>query len=325
LDKSKGEYSTALESGAGLEKTTVVEGEPFVVVGVPAFNEEKTIAKVVLKAQEYADKVVVCDDGSTDMTAEIAERLGADVVRHERNLGYGAAIQSLFRRARELDADVLVTLDADGQHDPREVPKVVKPILNGAADVVIGSRFLGEWAAYAMPWYRRAGVKFITRLVNNSGKHAVGDAQSGFRAYNRESLEKLTLLENGMGVSVEVLVNARKQGLRIVEVPAACSYSRGVKNSTHNPIRHGASVIMSILKLVIEDKPLIILGVPGIICLLAGAAFGAWMLRTYAAEHQIATNIALASIAFILIGLFALFTAITLYAISRLARKTNSR
>jgi len=299
--------------------------KPFVVACIPAFNEEKTIAKVVLQAQRFVNRVVVCDDGSTDMTAEIAEHLGAEVIRHDGRLGYGAAIQSLFRRARELGADVLVTLDADGQHDPREVPKVVKPIVDGVADVVIGSRFVDEWAAYAMPWYRRAGVKFITRLVNNSGKHAVRDAQSGFRAYNRESLEKLTLLENGMGVSVEVLVNARKQGLRIVEVPATCNYSRDAKNNTYNPIRHGASVIMSILKLVIEDKPLIMLGVPSIICLLAGAAFGVWMLQIYAMEHHIVTNIALASIAFVLIGSFALFAAITLYAISRLAKKTNNK
>ena len=299
--------------------------KPFVVVGIPAFNEEKTIARVVLEAQKYADKVVVCDDGSSDLTGEIALRLGADVVRHERNLGYGAAIQSLFRRARELDADVMVTLDADGQHDPREVPKVVKPIVDGVADVVIGSRFVDERAAYAMPWYRRAGVKFITRLVNNSGKHAVRDAQSGFRAYSRESLEKLTLLENGMGVSVEVLVNARKQGLRIQEVPATCSYSRDVKNSTHNPIRHGVSVVMSIVRLVVEERPLLFLGVPGVISLLVGVLFGVWMLQIYAIERQIATNIALASIAFILIGLFTVFTAITLYAIARLMQKTNKQ
>jgi hypothetical protein len=174
-----------------------------------------------------------------------------------------------------------------------------------------------------MPWYRRAGVKFITRLVNNSGKHAVRDAQSGFRAYNCKSLEKLTLLENDMGVSVEILVNARKQGLRIQEVSATCNYSKDVKTS-HNPIRHGADVMMSILKLVIEDKPLIMLGAPGIICLLAGAALGVWMLQIYAVEHHIVTNIALASVAFIMIGLFAVFTAVTLYAVSRLAKKTGN-
>ena len=109
---------------------------------IPAFNEEKTIAKVVLLTQKHVDKVVVCDDGSTDMTGEIAERLGAEVIRHERRLGYGAAIQSLFRRARELGADVMVTLDADLQHNP-DIPVLVKPLWEGGADIVVGSRFLG--------------------------------------------------------------------------------------------------------------------------------------------------------------------------------------
>ncbi|MGB9774852.1 MAG: glycosyltransferase family 2 protein, partial [Bacteroidota bacterium] len=167
------------EAGAGLGKVGV-EGKPFVVAGIPAFNEERTIASVVLKAQRYVDKVVVCDDGSTDMTGEIAERLGAEVIRHERNLGYGAAIGSLFRRARELSADVLVTLDADGQHNPAEIPRVVKPVVDCEADVVIGSRFVDERFSSVMPWYRRAGVQFITKLVNGSAKHGVKDAQSGF-------------------------------------------------------------------------------------------------------------------------------------------------
>jgi len=136
----------------------------FVVVGIPAFNEEKTIAKVILQCQEYADKVVVCDDGGTDMTGEIASRLGADVVRHEKNLGYGAAIQTLFRRARELDADILVTLDGDGQHDPSDIPNVVTPIKNGAADITFGSRFINGHLSSIMPWYRRAGVKLLGML-----------------------------------------------------------------------------------------------------------------------------------------------------------------
>ncbi len=115
-----------------------------VVVGIPAFNEEKTIAKIVIGAQKYAQLVVVCDDGSTDLTAEIAERLGAVVVRHKKNLGYGGALQSLFKRARELQADVLVTLDSDGQHDPEEIPQLIKPIEDGVAEVVFGSRFKDE-------------------------------------------------------------------------------------------------------------------------------------------------------------------------------------
>jgi len=240
-------------------------------------------------------------------------------------LGYGAAVQSLFRRARELGADVLVTLDADGQHFPSEIPNVVGPIVDGVADVVVGSRFVDERLSKAMPWYRRAGVKFITRLVNNGAKYGVKDAQSGFRAYSRRALETLVMFEDGMGVSAEILINARKQGLRVCEVSSSCSYDSGVETSTRNPVRHGVDVVMSIVRLVVEDKPLMLLGMPGILCLIVGAVFGVWMLQIYAAEHRIVTNVALASVAFILIGVFALSTAITLYAISRLVEKMNKK
>lgn len=295
--------------------------KPLVVVGIPAFNEERTIARVVLKAQRYADVVVVCDDGSTDLTAEIAERLGAEVIRHGRNLGYGAAIQTLFRRARELGADVLVTLDGDGQHDPDEIPFVIKPVLDGVTDIAVGSRFVGG-RAEGIPWYRRFGIKLLTRLVNSVSKYGVRDAQSGFRAYGRRALEELSLLEDGMGVSVEILMEAKKKGLRVCEVPASCSYG-DFKTSTYNPLRHGASVVMSIVRLVVEERPLLLLGVPGIISLVFGAFFGAWMLHIYAVEHHIVTNIALAAIAFTLLGFFCLSTAITLYAIARLTEKIN--
>jgi len=306
-----------------LDEVVVAGAKPLIVVGVPAFNEEKTIAVVVLEALKYADRVVVCDDGSADLTGAIAEGLGADVVRHERNLGYGAAIQSLFRRARELGADVLVTLDADGQHFPSEIANVVGPIVDGVADVVVGSRFVDERLAKAMPWYRRAGIKFIAKVLNGTSKHGVRDAQSGFRAYSRRALETLVMFEDGMGVSVEILINARKQGLRVCEVSSSCSYNSGVETSTRNPVRHGVDVVMSIVRVVVEDKPLMLLGVPGILCLIVGAVFGVWMLQLYAVEHRIVTNVALASITFILMGFFALSTAITLYAITRLNRKMN--
>jgi hypothetical protein len=168
-------------------------------------------------------------------------------------------------------------------------------------------------------------VKFITKLVNNTAKNNVKDAQSGFRAYNRRSLETLKVTENGMGVSAEILISAGKHGMRIQEVSSTCNYDKNAKTSTHNPLKHGANVVMSIIKLVVEDKPLTLLGIPGVICLIAGAIFGAWMLQIYAIEYRIVTNIALASLAFTLIGFFALSTAITLYAISRLVEKANNR
>jgi glycosyltransferase involved in cell wall biosynthesis len=308
-----------------LDSRTVVESKPVVVVGIPAYNEEKTVARVVLNALKHADKVVVCDDGSSDMTTEIAERLGAEVIKHEENLGYGAAIKSLFRRARELDADILVTMDADGQHDPAEIPRLVKLIEEGVAEVVLGSRFLDAKGTADMPLYRQFGIKVITKLANGSGKNGVSDAQSGFRAYGKNALELLsTISENGMSSSVELLRAVNKSGLKICESPVSCKYAgTGVATSTKNPISHGIGLIMSIIKLIVEGRPLLYLGIPGIVSTAIGALFGVWMLDMYASSHTVTTNVALASIAFILIGFFMISTSITLYAISTLSKRTK--
>jgi glycosyltransferase involved in cell wall biosynthesis len=300
--------------------------KPFVVVGIPAYNEESSIGRVVLEAQRFADVVVVCDDGSKDLTWRIAERLGADVVRNERNMGYGAALKRLFERARELEADVLVTLDGDGQHDPAEVPAVLKPIENGVADVVIGSRFMGNHGAAEMPVYRRFGAKLITKIVNGSAKNGVSDAQSGFRAYNRKAIDRLSIVESGMGASVEILLEASKNNLKICEVPSSCKYNNGkVDTSTEHPVAHGIGVVMSIVRLVVEEKPLLFLGLPGILSLFAGIGLGVWMLQIYALEHHIVTNVALASLSFVIVGFFMLSTAITLYAISRLSKRIGGK
>jgi glycosyltransferase involved in cell wall biosynthesis len=307
-----------------VDSTHVARVTPFVVAGIPAFNEEHSIARVVIEAQKFVDTVIVCDDGSTDLTAEVAERLGADVVRHEHNSGYGSAIKSLFKRARRLGADILVTLDADGQHDPSEIPQVVKPIVHGEADIAICSRFIDADGTKEMPLYRRIGARLITKMVNGSSKNDVNDAQSGFRAYNFEALKRLQVFEAGMGASVEILLEASKKDLRICEVPGSCKYdSSDVATSTENPLAHGLGVVMSILRLIVEEKPLITLGIPAVLVLLAGASFGVWMLQLYALEHRIVTNLALASLSLVIIGFFMLSTAITLYAISRLSKKMN--
>ena len=299
--------------------------KPLVVVGIPACNEERSIARVVLEAQKYAEVVVVCDDGSTDLTGKIAEKLGVVVVRHTENLGYGAAIQSLFEEARRFDADVFVTVDGDGQHDADLIPQLIKPILEGKADLATGSRFSGaaKVGNAGLAWYRRVGIQTITKLANSASRRKVTDAQNGFRAYGKAALERLRLNEDGMGVSVELLVKAEEEGLRLAEVPIRCNYLGVEKPSSHHPVRHGVSVVSSLVKLVVERRPLTFLGVPGVISLAVGVFFGVWMLQTYAATRQIVTNIALASIAFVMIGFFALSAAITLYAISRLAEKNR--
>jgi glycosyltransferase involved in cell wall biosynthesis len=305
-----------------IEIDALSNAKPYVVVGIPAFNEEQTIARVVLEAQKFASRVIVCDDGSTDYTAKIAQSLGADVVQHLKNGGYGSSIKSLFERAHELNADVFVTLDADGQHEPNEIPVVIKPILDGEADVVIGSRFVDKDGTVEMPLYRQFGAKLITKMVNGSAKNGVTDSQSGFRAYSHQALDRLKLFETGMGASVEILLKASKTDLRIVEVPSTCKYNTSNGDtSSEDPVTHGISVMWSLIRLIVEEKPLLILGIPSLIFLLAGVGFGVWMMQNYAITHMIQTNIALASIAFILIGFFMLSTSITLYAIARISEK----
>jgi glycosyltransferase involved in cell wall biosynthesis len=292
-----------------------------IVACIPAFNEEKTIAQIILKTQKHVDTVIVCDDGSTDLTSEIAERLGAKVLRHEKNLGYGAALLSLFREAKDLNADIVVTLDADGQHNPTAIQDVIKPIIEDKADIVLGSRFLEK--NNNIPSYRRFGIKLLTRMSNGSCEEEISDAQCGFRAYNRKAMQKLKLSEEGMGISTEILQRAGEQGLRIGEVSVQVTY-KGVKTSTYHPLRHGLSVLATIIRLVVEERPLFYLGIPGAIMLIIGIGFGIWTVQLFTSVRYIVTNVALAAVTFTLIGTFTLFTAVTLYAIIRLTQKISA-
>jgi glycosyltransferase involved in cell wall biosynthesis len=298
--------------------------KPLVVAGIPAFNEEKTIAKVVTSAQKYADIVVVCDDGSLDMTREIAERLGAEVVCHKRNLGYGAALQSLFKKARELKADILVTIDSDGQHNAEEIPFLVKPIEEGTAQVVFGSRFIDEAGTADMPLYRKIGIKVITNLANGSAKNNISDSQSGFRAYSKQALEYLSVSDTGMGASLELLRAVDKSGMKVCEVPISCNYNvDGVNTSTKNPITHGLGLVISIAKLLVNERPLQYLGLPGLVSLTSGILLRICMLTLFEETIGIAFDITFASIVFTLAGGFLISTAITLRAIKRKAYQTS--
>ena len=216
-----------------------------VIAGVPSYNVESFVGEVVRRAREYVDQVVVIDDGSSDRTAEVAREAGAVVRSHEVNLGYGGAIKSCFEAAREMDADVLVILDGDGQHDSDEVPQIVAPVLNGEADVVIGSRFLDRNSD--IPFYRRFGIHVITWLFNVGSKTKITDSQSGFRAYSKRSIQAMSLQEKGMPVSVEILVRARRKGLVFREVPISCRYH--AESSTMNPVKQGILVAMKLVRI----------------------------------------------------------------------------
>jgi glycosyltransferase involved in cell wall biosynthesis len=216
--------------------------QPKIIAAIPAYNEEKYIGEVVRRARKYVHQVVVIDDGSTDRTAAVAEAAGAKVVRHELNKNYGGAIKSCFAVARKMKADILVTFDGDGQHKPEDIPVVIKPILEGKYDLVIGSRFLND--NNKIPRYRRFGIDVITWLYNVGAKYKVTDAQSGFRAYSKKAIMALqSLKDDQMAISVETLIKARKHQLSISEVPITCIYHG--EGSTLNPIKHGLSVALA--------------------------------------------------------------------------------
>ena len=300
---------------AGLDR------RPLVVACIPAFNEERTIAKVVIEAQKYVDRVIVCDDGSDDMTGEIAERLGAEVIRHERNMGYGAALASLFRRVREISPDVMVVLDADYQHDPNDIPRLVKPILEDGVDIVIGSRFLSEGSG-EVPEYRRVGIRAITKLANRVSYEGITDAQSGFRAYSRRAVQLIMPTELGMGASTEILLKARENDLKVREIPVKINYDVE-KPSTHNPLYHGVDVVLSTIKHMSIRHPLIFYGVPGLLAILVAIAFWVWTLQIFAVTRQVVTNIALVAIGATIVGLMLLTTAVLLWVLVSMIREAS--
>ncbi len=217
---------------------------PLVVAALPCYNEARFIGDVVRRARAHADAVVVVDDGSSDGTADAALAAGAQIREHGANRGPGAAARSCFQAGLELGADVLVTLDGDGQHDPDEIPGVAAPILAGEADVVIGSRFLGGYNNVAR--YRKFGIDVITFLYNFGAPVKISDGQSCFRAYSRRALETLAIAEDGFGFSVETLVQARNAGLRIQEVSISCMYHE--ESHSMNPVLHGVEVALLVVK-----------------------------------------------------------------------------
>ena len=292
-----------------------------ITVGIPAYNEEKNIAKIIVKLKKTVDQIIVCDDGSTDSTYAIAESLGATVIKHPKNLGYGMAIRSIFLKAREINADLLVTIDADGQHKIEDVNKIIKPVVDGQADISIGSRFLGE--GDNSPKYRKLGIKIITKVTNSSLSEKITDAQSGFRAYNNKVLQSLTPSDSGMGISTEILIKSSNLGFKIAEVPTEIQYKG--KTSSQNPVSHGTEVLMSTLKYISIERPLRFYGIPSFIFFVIGLTFTFLSIEYYAEVGKLNTNIILLAGGTLLIGTILAVTAVLLYSLVSVVREGKTR
>jgi hypothetical protein len=293
---------------------------PGLIVIIPAHNEDRFIGSVVLKARCHAADVVVVDDGSTDATASEAQAAGAQVVRHERNLGKSAALNSGLALAWEPSPRAVVFLDGDGQHHPDDIPRLVAPVLAGEADMVVGSRFVGQRSA--TPRWRQAGQLALTMATNALSGTTLADSQSGFRAFGPRALAQLCFSQSHFTAESELQFLAQEHGWKVLEVPVGMSYAEGPKR---NPVGHGLGVVDGILRLAGQTRPLLFFGASGTVILLAGLALGWYVVRIYSATLQLAVGYALITVLLTLVGMLTLFTGIILHSIRGLLLQVAAR
>jgi len=282
---------------------------------IPAYNEENLIADVVTKSLPHVDRVIVCDDGSTDNTAKVAREAGAIVIT-QTNQGYGAAISSLFDYARKENAQIMVTLDGDGQHNPNQIPLLIDAITTHNVDVAIGSRFLDDTTRVS--GYRKTGIKIITSASNYGTNFKVSDSQSGFRAYSKDAIDAIHPTEQGMAVSTEILLKISNKGLSIAEVPITISYEGDT--SEKNSVSHGVGVLMNTIKYVSIKHPLQFYGIPGLGLIVLGIIFGGIFLDRYLNDATIFYGSLMGSVVLFLLGAILSVTAIILFSMANLIR-----
>jgi glycosyltransferase involved in cell wall biosynthesis len=292
---------TSGEGDAPLERPTVVV--------IPALNEERFVGSVVLQARRYADLVIVVDDGSRDATAEVARAAGARVIRHAQNRGKGAALNTAFRYARLVAPRAVVALDADGQHRPGEIARVLAPVLSGEADIVVGSRYLG--GRQDVPPARVWGHRLLTGLINGLSRTRVTDSQNGFRAFSPAAVDAITFSAGGFSVESEMQFLAQAHGLRLVEMPVTTLYQDRPKRPL---VAHGLLVLGGVVGLAGRYRPLVLLGGGGLGLLLAGAGWGLLALRFHRLGLSIVLPAVLAGV-LVALGLLLASAGITLHAL----------
>ena len=290
--------------------TSKGEQHPGTMVAIPCFNEERFIGSVVLKARNYADHVIVIDDGSTDKTAMVAELAGAQVIKHNCNEGKGVAVNTAFEYAQEIECKALVLLDGDGQHEPADIPIVLEPILNDQADMVVGSRFLGMKGS--IPRYRVWGQHVLTFFTNIGSQIKLTDSQSGFRAFSPSAIKAFSFAEKGLSVESEMQFLAKEADLRVTEVPIGMTYYDKAKRS---PLAHGMGVLNAIMGLISKRIPLFFFGVPGLIMLGFGFWEGYRVVHGYNIYHEFFLGPALLAVLLCVVGALSLFTGLILHTV----------
>ena len=281
-----------------------------VVVVIPAFNEERFIASVVLKILRFPVKVIVVDDGSSDDTSGIAQAAGATVVRHPVNRGKGQALNTGFTAGRSLNPAAIVVIDADGQHLPEQLVDVVRPVLNGEADIVVGSRYLQP--RRGVPAHRVMGHWFFNQTTHMLSGVKVTDSQSGYRAFSPKAYNADLFHSSDFSVESEMQFQAHQYGLRVKEVPITIRYTDKPKRSVW---QQGLVVLNGVLRLAGQYRPLMFFGGTGLLVMLAGLGLGVVVVNIYSQVKQLAVGYAILSVLLTIIGMLGLATGIILHSI----------
>ncbi len=292
-----------------------VPNQPFIVAVIPAYNEERFIASVVFKTRQFASQVLIVDDGSSDRTAELAEAAGAEVIRQAQNGGKALALNAGFQAALALNPDVIVCLDGDAQHEPAEIPLVCQPVLEGAADVVIGSRFLETESK--IPRWRQVGQHTLTAVTNTLSGTYTTDSQSGYRAFSPEAARALHFQSQGLSVESEMQFLFKPAGMRVTEVPITVQYLDGNKR---NPVVHGLQVLDALLSMVARRRPLLFISLPGFLTLFAGFLMGVRVMWLFGDRGELAVGYTILTALLVIGGLVLGVTGILLHSMERFAR-----
>ena len=287
---------------------------------IPVFNEENSIGDIVSRSLKFVDRVVVCNDGSTDQTSINAVKAGAIVLEHEKNLGKGAAFKTLFEYANKINADIMITIDGDGQFLPEEMKNLINNLQKSNADVVIGNRYGDQ---KEMPLYRKTGNKILDKITKLATNLPFQDTQSGYRVYSKNAISSIKITNDGFGVDSEILVDAANKGLKITEEPVTVLYNIGHKTSTKDPITHSVSVVSSLLELIAINHPLRFLGIPGFILIIIGIIFSIIVITIFNESRYFSIPSTLTALGSLMVGILLLLMSVVLYSISKISKKIS--
>jgi glycosyltransferase involved in cell wall biosynthesis len=299
---------------------------PVIIAIIPAYDESQNIAKIVSETAKYVTSVIVIDDGSHDNTAELAASMNAKVIRNRHNAGKGAALKRGLLECLKYNPDIVITIDGDGQHDPADIPKLLEPIENEEADIVIGSRYGKTIANLEVPRYRRFGLSFIDFMNKSLVRSSIKDTQSGFRVYAKDVLSVMAhYSSSGFGAETEQLATAELYGLRIIEIPVWVKYEGLSSTSKQNALLQGAHIISTIFHIAVERRPLLFFGVPAVILMIAAVLTTIVLARLYTQTTYFSIPLTLIALGFVLLGFMLLLISLVLYELKRIREHWNVR